>query len=55
VSLEARYQLVDAVRSGASDPVPQLFIDAWNRLSPLVKQAIPGASRQTASQYNNTV
>jgi hypothetical protein len=53
VFLEARYQLVDAVSSGASDPVPQLFTDAWTRLSPLVKQAIPGASQQTASQYTS--
>jgi hypothetical protein len=55
VFLEARYQLVDAVSSGASDPVPQLFTDAWTRLSPLVKQAIPGASQQTASQYTSFV
>jgi hypothetical protein len=55
VFLEARYQLVDAVSSGASDPVPQLFTDAWSRLSPLVKQAIPGASQQVASQYTSFV
>jgi hypothetical protein len=31
--LDARYQLVGALRSGISDPVPQLFTDTWNRLS----------------------
>jgi hypothetical protein len=38
---EARYQLVDAVSSGASDPVPQLFSDAWIRLLPLVNRISP--------------
>lgn len=33
VFLDARYQLVQAAYSGASDPVPQLFVDTWNRLS----------------------
>lgn len=51
VFLDARYQLVQAAYSGASDPVPQLFVDTWNRLSPIVKQAIPGAAQQTAGQY----
>lgn len=53
--LDARYQLVEALRSGASDPVPQLFTDAWNRLGPIVKQALPGASKQTASQYTSFI
>jgi hypothetical protein len=53
--LDARYQLVGALRSGISDPVPQLFTDAWNRLSPIVKQAIPGAAQQTASQYRSFI
>lgn len=55
VFLDARYQLVDAIGSGVSDPVPQLFTDAWSRLSPLVKQAIPGASQQTAGQYTSFI
>src|SRR5512135_311465 len=42
VFLDARYQLVQALSSGASDPVPQLFTDTWGRLAPVVKQAIPG-------------
>jgi hypothetical protein len=31
--------------------VPQLFSDAWNRLAPILKRAIPGASQSTANQY----
>lgn len=53
--LDARYQIVDAVHSGASDPVPQLFTDAWSRLAPLVKAAIPGATQQRANQYTSFV
>lgn len=53
--LDARYQLALAVNSGASDPVPQLFVDTWNRLSPIVKQAIPGAAQQTAGQYTSFI
>jgi hypothetical protein len=53
--LDARYQLVQAITSGASDPVPQLFTDTWSRLSPILKQAIPGAAQQTASQYTSFI
>ena len=49
--IDARYQLVGALRSGISDPVPQLFTDTWSRLSPIVKQAIPGAGQLRAGQY----
>ena len=55
VFLDARYQLVQALSAGASDPVPQLFTDTWSRLSPIVKQAIPGAAQQTASQYTSFI
>jgi hypothetical protein len=53
--LDSRYRLVQALSSGASDPVPQLFTDAWSGLAPLLKQAIPGASQQTASQYTSFI
>src|SRR5262245_19421552 len=53
--LDSRYQLVQALSSGASDPVPQLFTDAWSRLAPIMKQAIPAASQQTASQYTSFI
>ena len=55
IFLDARYQLTSALSSGASDPVPQLFTDAWNSLSPLLKQAVPVASQQNASQYTNFI
>ena len=51
VFLDARYQLVQTVSAGASDPVPQLFSDTWARLSPILKQAVPGLSQQSASQF----
>lgn len=53
IFLDARYDLVQALQSGSSDPVPQLFLDAWQRLAPVVKQAIPGAASQTAGQYTS--
>ncbi len=53
--LDARYQLVQALRSGISDPVPQLFTDTWQRLSPILKQALPGVANQTASQYTSFI
>jgi len=53
--LDSRYQLVQTLSSGVSDPVPQLFQSSWNQLSPIVKQAIPGAAQQTASQYTSFI
>jgi hypothetical protein len=32
-----------------------LFTDAWNRLGPILKQAIPGTPQQTASQYTSFI
>jgi len=49
--LDSRYQLAGLLRSGSADPVPQLFTDAWQRLSPLIKQAIPAANQTNAAQY----
>jgi len=53
VFLDARYQLVQTINSAVSDPVPQLFSDTWGRLSPILKQAVPGLSRQSASQFTS--
>jgi len=49
--LDSSYQLVQLLRAGSADPVPHLFSDAWNRLEPILKQAIPDASQSTANQY----
>ncbi|HUK40209.1 MAG TPA: lytic transglycosylase domain-containing protein [Candidatus Acidoferrales bacterium] len=55
VFLDSRYQLVQVLGSGVSDPVPQLFTDTWERLSPILKQAVPGLSQQSASQFTGFV
>lgn len=53
--LDARYQLAQTLRDGASDPVPQLFQSTWSRLSPIIKQAIPGSAQQTVTQYSSFI
>ena len=53
VFLDARYELVQVIVTGASDPVPTLFVDTWERLSPIVKQSVPGLSQQSASQLTS--
>jgi len=53
VFLDARYDLVQAINSGSSDPVPRLFLDTWERLSPIIKQSIPGATQQSAAQFTS--
>ena len=53
--VDSRYQLVQAFSSGSSDPVPRLFLDTWNRLSPILKQARAGLPQQTASQYSSFI
>ncbi len=53
--LDSRYQLVQAFSSGVSDPVPGLFLDAWGRLSPILKQGIAGLPQQTAGQYQSFI
>src|SRR5690242_16062873 len=40
--LDSRYELTSAVAPGqGGNPVPQLFIDGWKRLSPIMNQALP--------------
>ncbi len=55
VFLDSRYQLVQAVASGGSDPVPRLFLDTWSRLGPVMKQALPELPGQTAKQYTSFI
>ena len=50
VFLDSRYQLAQLLGAGTSDPVPQLFSSTWDRLSPILKQSVPGMSQQSASQ-----
>jgi hypothetical protein len=50
--LDSRYELTSAVvSSGGQNPVPELFLSGWKRLSPLLNKALPGLSQQTASRY----
>jgi hypothetical protein len=53
VFLDSRYQLVQILGAGASNPVPQLFSDTWGRLSPILKDAVPGLSKESASQLSS--
>src|ERR671925_1009805 len=49
--LDSRYELIQAFAAGTLDPVPRLFLDTWNRLSPILKESVSGLPEQTASQY----
>jgi hypothetical protein len=50
--LDSRYELTSAVAPGkGGNPVPELFLNGWNRLSPILNKALPGLSQQTASRY----
>jgi hypothetical protein len=50
--LDSRYELTSAIAPGkGGNPVPELFLNAWQRLSPIMNNALPGMPTQTASQY----
>jgi len=54
--LDSRYELTSAVAPGrGGDPVPQLFVNGWQRLSPIMTQALPMLPKQTASLYSNFI
>jgi hypothetical protein len=54
--LDSRYELTSAVAPGrGGDPVPQLFLNGWKRLSPIMNQALPVLPKQTASLYANFI
>lgn len=55
VFLDSRYQLTQVVGSGASDPVPGLFLNSWERVSPILRQSLTGLSPQTASQVTGFI
>lgn len=55
VFLDARYQLTQVVHSGASDPVPRLFLDSWERVAPILKQSLTGLPPQSASQFSGFI
>lgn len=49
--LDGRHRLVDALRAGSADPVPELFTESWQQLSPLLKKALSGANAESAGRY----
>ena len=54
--LDSRYELTSAVAPGrGGNPVPQLFVDGWRRLSPIMSQALPALPSQTASLYSSFI
>ena len=53
--LDSRYQLVQTLSVSPSDPVPSLFLDTWNRLSPILNQSMPALSPQVAGQYKGFI
>ena len=57
VLLDGRYEMVQALSpaAGIKDPVPGLFLNTWKRLSPVLNQALPGLSQQTAGQYRSFI
>ena len=54
--LDSRYELTSAIAPGkGGNPVPQLFLNGWKRLSPIMNKALPGLPQQTASQYSGFI
>ncbi len=54
VLLEARYDLLEALRKtrrAAPDPVRVLFVRAWSRLAPLLRDLCSGLPGETALRY----
>jgi soluble lytic murein transglycosylase-like protein len=54
--LDSRYELTSAIAPGkGGNPVPELFISGWKRLSPIMNQALPALPKQTASLYSSFI
>jgi hypothetical protein len=54
--LDSRYELTSAIAPGkGGNPVPELFINGWKRLSPIMNQALPALPQQTASLYSSFI
>jgi transglycosylase-like protein with SLT domain len=54
--LDSRYELTTAVAPGkGGNPVPELFINGWKRLSPIMNQALPALPKQTQSLYSSFI
>ena len=54
--LDSRYELTSAIAPGkGGNPVPELFINGWKRLSPIMNKALPALPKQTASLYSSFI
>jgi soluble lytic murein transglycosylase-like protein len=54
--LDSRYELTSAVAPGkGGNPVPELFVNGWKRLSPIMNKALPALPKQTASLYSSFI
>ena len=54
--LDSRYELTSAVAPGrGGNPVPELFVNGWRRLSPIMNKALPSLPKQTASLYSSFI
>ena len=54
--LDSRYELTSAVAPGkGGNPVPELFINGWKRLSPIMNKSLPALPKQTASLYSSFI
>ncbi|HEU5464973.1 MAG TPA: hypothetical protein VFV82_12645 [Candidatus Binatia bacterium] len=54
--LDSRYELTSAIAPGrGGNPVPELFVNGWRRLSPIMNQALPTLPQQTASLYSSFI
>jgi hypothetical protein len=55
--LDSRYELTATVArlGGGQNPVPELFLNAWGRLSPVMNKALPALPQQSAERYRNFV
>lgn len=52
----SRYELTTAIATAQGDnPVPELFLNGWERLSPIMTQAVSAIPAQTASQYSSFI
>jgi hypothetical protein len=56
VFLDSRYELTNTIAPGqGGNPVPQLFLNGWRRLSPVMNKALPQLSKSTAGQYSSFI
>jgi hypothetical protein len=55
--LDTRYELSATVGrlSAGQNPVPQLFLNGWNRLSPIMNKALSVLPQATAARYQNFI